>query len=541
VGTITSCGRTLLDTVNNVLTFTKLNTKANARKDRKNSKGNNSNQQFLVDQLGKTVSEQPVMDIDLAELVEEVVEASYVGYRFDPTPEQQRRSKEDGSDIAAMSTKEHVYVTLEIDPGITQRRFAVPPGAFRRLVLNLCTNALKYTDHGWIRLRLSILEDKKVIFTVADSGRGISREFLKNSLFTPFMQEFPMHSGTGLGMSIVRQLVDELGGTIDVRSQVGVGTEVCVSLTLESTLPGKDAYTTTSDDVLWKANEILPGKTVSLVGLDYNPRSTVTREALRGLHSYLSAILTDTFGMSVEESSLDSLHTDCAIVQEGKELEDYLEELERAHKTPAVPLIELGGGRVGGIPSSTNAPRKEIHRNLVVYLSRPYCPRKMAAALLCAIQRTPVTAMPPPPIPQHPVITAPSQPSSNPSSDLPTVLIVEDNIINMRLLTTFFKKSGYPFEQAMNGLEALQAVERRPEGFDVILMGTPILFPSIYLSLTIPRSPGNPLTPTPASFSPNKLDAGNVRHRLHTRHPRAGNRAWRREVYDYCTNSAVGR
>ena len=57
------------------------------------------------------------------------------------------------------------------------------------------------------------------------------------------------------------------------------------------------------------------------------------------------------------------------------------------------------------------------------------------------------------------------------ANHLPTVLLVEDNVINMKLLATFFRKSGYSFEQAANGLEALQAVQQRPEGFDVIFMG----------------------------------------------------------------------
>lgn len=52
--------------------------------------------------------------------------------------------------------------------------------------------------------------------TVADSGEGISREYLKNNLFTPFVQENPTLFGMGLGISIVRQIVGELNGSIDV-------------------------------------------------------------------------------------------------------------------------------------------------------------------------------------------------------------------------------------------------------------------------------------------------------------------------------------
>ena len=483
------------------------------------------------------MSEPPLVGIDLGELVEEVVEASYIGFRFDPDPKQEHcRPTEPagdtdriGRDVAAtapaeLPTKEHVHFTLAIDPEISQRRFKVPPGAFRRLVLNLCTNALKYTDFGWVRVWLALHEqgggpDKhNLTLTVADSGRGISREFLKNSLFTPFMQEFPMHSGTGLGMSIVRQLVDELGGTVDVRSQVGVGTEVTVGLKLESTPVGGDtqAQQLHSDNVIWKARALLPGKSVSLVGLDYGPRSTATREALRGLESYLCSLLTETFGMTVQRSPLRSVTTDCAIVHGGKELAKYLEEIGASKQKPPVPLIELGGGRVGvssnSLPSvprhRQQQPEEETHGNLVVYLSRPYCPRKVAAALLYALQRQsqpqpqphpqsqPQPQQRPQPQPQQerpqtmtgyfdlqpglsppPTLALPrakQRPSSQDGvtdNHLPTVLLVEDNVINMKLLATFFRKSGYSFEQAANGLEALQAVQQRPEGFDVIFMG----------------------------------------------------------------------
>jgi CheY-like chemotaxis protein len=50
------------------------------------------------------------------------------------------------------------------------------------------------------------------------------------------------------------------------------------------------------------------------------------------------------------------------------------------------------------------------------------------------------------------------------------VLIVEDNSVNALILVSYLRKRGYPFAQAENGLLAVQAVQARPEGFDVILM-----------------------------------------------------------------------
>jgi PleD family two-component response regulator len=66
----------------------------------------------------------------------------------------------------------------------------------------------------------------------------------------------------------------------------------------------------------------------------------------------------------------------------------------------------------------------------------------------------------------------------------PSVLIVEDNIISMMLLSTFVSKRAYSFETAVNGMEAYQAVQQRPEGFNVILMGHTVLPFTMPLSLT---------------------------------------------------------
>lgn len=149
------------------------------------------------------VGDPKANNVDLAGLIEEVIEASYVGYKFSPTPEPQRPTSKRSS-VYSDFNKEDLYVTLEIDPEVTRRRYVIAPGAFRRVVLNLTTNALKYTDDGWVRLRL-VREDGRTVLRIADSGRGISREFLKNSLFTPFMQEMNLHSGTGELTSSLRK------------------------------------------------------------------------------------------------------------------------------------------------------------------------------------------------------------------------------------------------------------------------------------------------------------------------------------------------
>lgn len=112
------------------------------------------------------------------------------------------------------------------------------PARTRQVLFNLVGNALKYTDQGRVSLDIMPLplgsdEDIRVLFTISDTGIGIPDDKL-GSLFKPFVQVDGSHArkyqGAGLGLSIVKRLVDLMGGKINVSSQVGKGTTVYVVL-----------------------------------------------------------------------------------------------------------------------------------------------------------------------------------------------------------------------------------------------------------------------------------------------------------------------
>ena len=93
--------------------------------------------------------------------------------------------------------------------------------------MNLFTNCVKYNKPGGsIHMQMHMLErtDAKITcqFIIEDTGLGMSEDFIKNHLFNPFEQadESPRSSymGTGLGMSIVHQLIEQMGGTIRWRA-----------------------------------------------------------------------------------------------------------------------------------------------------------------------------------------------------------------------------------------------------------------------------------------------------------------------------------
>lgn len=143
------------------------------------------------------------------------------------------------SGMSEQTKRDGVLVYLDIDPTVSWK-FRAQPGAIRRVVMNLLGNSLKFTTKGyiWISLRQTDLptrkgeQHSKIILMVSDSGKGIGDEYLRNDLFSPFKQEDPLAPGTGLGLSLVRQISSTMGGSVTVTSQLDRGTTARVTLPL---------------------------------------------------------------------------------------------------------------------------------------------------------------------------------------------------------------------------------------------------------------------------------------------------------------------
>ena len=112
------------------------------------------------------------------------------------------------------------------------------------VVLNLLSNAARFTDHGGVCLKVH-QEEEHLIVSVADSGSGIADEDL-SKLFQPFQQLDGSirrrHGGTGLGLSISKRLIELHEGKIWVKSQEGVGTTFFVSLPIMPVAPNSPNF-----------------------------------------------------------------------------------------------------------------------------------------------------------------------------------------------------------------------------------------------------------------------------------------------------------
>ncbi|MDO4488847.1 MAG: ATP-binding protein [Eubacteriales bacterium] len=173
------------------------------------------------------------------------------------------------------------------------------PLHLRQIFLNILSNAIKYNKPGGtVECKSELLErtEYKIVyrFTIRDTGIGMSPEFVEH-LFEPFTQEHTdarsTYQGTGLGMAIVKKLVDRMGGTIEVQSTPDVGSTFMVTLPFD--LASKE-------DMPEEKNEVY--------------------EDLRGLH--LLVVEDNDLNLEIAEAILTDLGATITAARDGREAVD---------------------------------------------------------------------------------------------------------------------------------------------------------------------------------------------------------------------------
>ncbi|TWT59152.1 Signal transduction histidine-protein kinase BarA [Thalassoglobus neptunius] len=152
-------------------------------------------------------------------------------FELDPEPFRLRETVENS--VKALANRAHqkgLELTFDVD-GSVPDRLEGDGFRLRQVLVNLTGNAIKFTDHGEIVVTVTskMIDDDTVVieFTVEDTGVGIPEGDLER-IFEPFTQvDSSMtrsRTGSGLGLSICRELIQKMGGEISVASQVGKGT-----------------------------------------------------------------------------------------------------------------------------------------------------------------------------------------------------------------------------------------------------------------------------------------------------------------------------
>ena len=225
--------------------------------------------------------------------------------------------EEDAFDMSELMDEVAALVDAQlIESGITHHRYrkniqhtALCGSSLqlRRIMLNLLSNAIKYNKpNGSIDTYAEELScDGTTVwyeFKLVDTGIGMSEEFVREHLFQPFTQEKndarTLYKGTGLGMSIVKALLEKMGGCIDVESVLGEGS------TFTFRLP-------------FKVNDMLPEK---------EERAESTEKTLAGMHFLLAE--DNEINMEIAEFYLTDLGATVSKVWNGKEALETFEASE---------------------------------------------------------------------------------------------------------------------------------------------------------------------------------------------------------------------
>ena len=364
------------------------------------------------------------------------------------------------ADVLGLAAEGKGIELLFTAPPDLPSRLIGDPTRLRQVLLNLGSNAVKFTDAGSVTLGLSVehLEGDALRLHgwVKDSGIGLSREQI-DRLFQPFTQgdasTTRRHGGTGLGLAITHQLIERMGGRIWVESQLGEGATFHFTANMRaSNRPRPMAPTRES----WEGRRALI--------VDDHPDA---REVLANMVSAMG--LQAEVAASGEEAlaRLDAsrLPHDWLLVDWKMPGMDGLTLARRIQARPRQEhpciLLVTAFDRQAAIDAATDV-------SLAGVLTKPVTPSTLFNSLTEALGATRTTTRP---LQQRPAESIP-MPMPPDTSGLAGrhVLLVEDQPLNQELAMELLERAGVRVSLARDGLDALDALARleangeRPDG-----------------------------------------------------------------------------
>ncbi|MHC1743107.1 MAG: ATP-binding protein [Syntrophobacteraceae bacterium] len=313
------------------------------------------------------------------------------------------------------------------------------PSRLREVLINLLGNAVKFTEHGEVGIRVEPSEDgSRLLFRVWDTGVGISDAAVQR-LFQPFVQADESitrkYGGTGLGLMICKELVVAMGGRIRVESKPGAGTAFCFEIPLE--LP----------EIVLERPRPLAGFTAHIL-----TREELCEERLMNFAASMGA------GTGVAHSRSEACHA----------LDPQAE-----HRTLIVADMDFRDAMAG--PTAFQATPGSVFLALAEREAKPALEQR------CALQWVSIA----PPVTytrfleavEGIVSTAAARstkqgerttiPPVSSASEI-RILVVEDNPVNQLVASGMLNTLGLRAEVANNGAEALQRLREKP--YDIVFM-----------------------------------------------------------------------
>ncbi|MDR2438127.1 MAG: response regulator [Planctomycetaceae bacterium] len=366
---------------------------------------------------------------------------------------------EDACDAIALQIyQKKVKIAVFIDH-LTHECFIGDSGRLRQILLNLLSNACKFTNEGEILVRVRVQsfssnpETYQIRFEIEDTGIGISRDRV-DSLFEPFTQADTSvtrrYGGTGLGLSICKKLVEMMGGNIGVKSTPGSGSLFWFTVLLHR-LSNVEMASPLNSPV---------AKTHSIV-LDIH---SATRYVLNHLISELGGTLVEAnssadFIFQIREQikkgrPFDWIFCDSEYpCYEMEQLKDDLLTIPEKDRSRLIILFSLG--------APFQLLEKVVLPNLYGYLSKPIRSETLYNLLGCSLKKT---------IPESKIEQKDNQNNTiSTTKTLPLrILLVEDVKINIIVATTMLNALGHQVDVSENGIQALESM--REKEYDLVFM-----------------------------------------------------------------------
>lgn len=319
-----------------------------------------------------------------------------------------------------------------------------------QILLNLLSNAVKYTEkNGTISLVVEGYGNNgqtcHLRFIVSDNGQGMSREFIEK-IFEPFSRETNSMTnkiqGTGLGMSITKSIIDLMGGTIDIQSELGKGSVFTVDLIFSVPLDE-------NDDNFFANHEI----TRVLVGDDEIDVTENIQSILSDAGLECDAAIGGLESVDKATRAYEDNNSYDVIILDWKMPDmDGVECVRRIRKEIGkdVPIFVLSSYDVSEIEDEAKKAGVDL------FLPKPFFLSNFQRVLDTYYQNK-----------------ANTEEEGNNSDDFSGVkiLVAEDNEINAEIITELLDSIGIKCVIAEDGLEALRVfTEESPDEFDMIFM-----------------------------------------------------------------------
>ena len=352
--------------------------------------------------------------------------------------------------------KKGLELALDFDPAIPSRVNG-DPVRLRQIILNLLGNAVKFTEHGEVVIRVTAAEAPaqgiRLKFEVADTGIGVAPEVQRN-LFQRFVQADSSTTrkfgGTGLGLAICRRLVDLMHGEIGIVSSPGKGSTFWFIAEFGAAAPDPDPA---------HAEESLEHRRILVVDDNATNRKFFLHALDRWKVRHAAVNSADAAMLELRRAAAKEPYELVLLDRQMPDTDGLtlarMIRAEPALKRPLLVLISSDGERL--------SPAQLMEHGLAACEFKPIPTTRLRDLILRVLNRQ---ASAPAPTPAQP--PAPAGTAAPAAAGAPRILVAEDNRVNQKVALQYLKNAGFTATMASNGQEAIDSLRLHP--YELVLM-----------------------------------------------------------------------